>query len=159
MLDRLSERIGLPDGVTVVLDRGMAFDENIDELKKRKLHYVVASRQPERDRWLADFEDTEGFTNVIRQPSPRNPGQKKTKIEVKACTEAGLTYVLCRSEQRIAKDRAIRTKQEGRMQADIDKLSKRIAKKTARRPRQNQPSNRTVQRALSARRSLLRSRL
>jgi hypothetical protein len=40
----------------------------------------------------------------------------------------GLTYALCRSEQRIAKDRAIRTKQEGRMQADIDKLLNRIAK-------------------------------
>jgi hypothetical protein len=71
----------------------MAYDENLEELKKRKLHYVVASRQPERDRWLADFEDTEGFTSVIRQPSPRNP-QKKTKIEVKTCTVAGLTYVL-----------------------------------------------------------------
>ena len=129
MLDRLSERIGLPEGVTVGLDRGMAYDENLEELKKRKLHYVVASRQPERDRWLADFEDTDGFTSVIRQPSPRNPAQKKTKIEVKTCTENGLTYVLCRSEQRIAKDRAIRTKQEGRMQADIDKLSNRIAKK------------------------------
>jgi hypothetical protein len=35
--------------------------------------------------------------------------------------------VLCRSEQRIAKDRAIRSKQEGRLRADIDKLAKRIA--------------------------------
>jgi len=127
MLDRLSERIGLPEGATVVVDRGMAYDENIAELKKRNLHYVVASRQPERNRWLADFEDTEGFSAVLRQPSPRNPAQKKTTIEVKTYTEAELTYVLCRSEQRIAKDRAIRTKHEKRMQVDIDKLSQRIA--------------------------------
>ena len=35
--------------------------------------------------------------------------------------------MLCRSEQRIAKDRAIRVKQEERMRADIIKFSKRIA--------------------------------
>jgi hypothetical protein len=127
MLDRLAEHAGLKDGATVVIDRGMAYDENIAELKKRKLHYVVASRQPERDRWLADFEDTDGFTPVLCEPSPLNPGQKKSSIEVKTQTADQQTYVLCRSEQRIAKDRAIRSKQEGRLRADIDKLAKRIA--------------------------------
>src|SRR5271166_4036890 len=127
MLDRLAERAGLAEGSTVVVDRGMAFDDNIAEIKQRKLNYVVASRQPERDRWLADFEDTEGFTPVLRQPSPLNGAQKKTSIEVKTCAQGDHTYVLCRSEQRIAKDRAIRTKQEGRLRADIDKLARRVA--------------------------------
>lgn len=127
MLDRLTERAGLKEGSTVVVDRGMAFDDNIAEIKQRKLHYVVACRQPERDRWLGDFEDTEGFTPVLRQPSPLNGAQKKTSIEVKTCTDTEQTYVLCRSEQRIAKDRAIRTKKEGRMRADIDKLARRVA--------------------------------
>jgi transposase len=129
MLNRLGERIGLKEGATVVLDRGMAYDENIVELKARKLNYVVASRQPERDRWLADFEDADGFAPVLRQPSPLNPGQKKSKIEVKTRIEDEHAYVLCRSEQRIAKDRAIRSKHEQRLRADIDKLSRRIADK------------------------------
>ena len=43
-------------------------------------------RQPERDRWLAEFDDTDGFTLVLRQPSSLNPAQKKTSIEVKICT-------------------------------------------------------------------------
>src|SRR5499427_8860642 len=127
MLDRLAEHAGLKEGATVVVDRGIAYDENIAELKKRKLHYVVASRQPERDRWLADFEDTDGFTPLLREPSPRNPGQKKTMIEVKTRRDGEQTYVLCRSEQRIPKDRAIRTKQEGRLRSDIDSLARRIA--------------------------------
>jgi len=127
MLDRLAERAGLAEGSTVVVDRGMAFDDNIAEIKQRKLNYVVASRQPERDRWLADFEDTEGFTPVLRQPSPLNGAQKKTSIEVKTCAQGDHTYVLCRSEQRIAKDRAIRTKQEDRLRADIDRLARRVA--------------------------------
>jgi transposase len=127
MLDLLTARAALKQGATVVVDRGMAFDDNIAEIKQRKLHYVVASRQPERDRWLGDFEDTEGFTPVLREPSPLNPGQKKTTIEVKTRRDGEQTYVLCRSEQRIPKDRAIRTKQEGRLRADIDKLALRIA--------------------------------
>jgi transposase len=129
MLDLLAERAGLEEGATVVVDRGMAFDDNIAEIKRRKLHYVVASRQPERDRWLGDFEDTEGFTAVLRQPSPLNPGQKKTTVEVKTRRDGDQTYVLCRSEQRIAKDRAIRTKQEDRLRADIDKLAQRVAQR------------------------------
>jgi transposase len=128
MLDVLTARAGLKEGATVVVDRGMAFDENIAEIKRRKLHYVVACRQPERDRWLADFEDVDGFVPVLRQPSPLNPGQKKTMIEVKTRRDGEQTYVLCRSQQRIPKDRAIRTRQEGRLRADIDKLTERIAK-------------------------------
>jgi len=53
-------------------------------------------RQPERDRWLGDLDDTEGFTPVLRERSPLNPGQKKTAIEVKACADGQHTYVLCR---------------------------------------------------------------
>ena len=127
MLDRLAERASLRQGATVVVDRGMAFDDNLDEITARKLHYVVASRQPERDRWLADLDDADGFAPVLRQPSPLNPAQKKTTIEIKTRVDGDQTYVLCRSEQRIAKDRAIRAKQEGRLRADIDRLAKRVA--------------------------------
>ena len=129
MLDHLAERAGLRQGATVVVDRGMAFDDNLAEITDRKLHYVVASRQPERDRWLADLEDTDGFAPVLRQPSPLNPAQKKTTIEIKTRVDGEKTYALCRSEQRIAKDRAIRTKQEGQLRADLDRLAKRVAEK------------------------------
>ena len=130
MIDRLRQRVELKEGATVVVDRGMAFDDNLAEIKARKLHYIVASRQPERNRWLAEFEDTDGFTAVLREPSPLNPAQKKTTIEVKICADTDeQTYVLCRSQQRIAKDRAIRSKQEARLLADIEKLSLRVANK------------------------------
>src|SRR5262249_13265803 len=67
MLDRLSARIGLPVGSTIVMDRGMASAENIALLERRKLHYLIASRQSERDRWLASFADNAAFTQVIRE--------------------------------------------------------------------------------------------
>ena len=84
MLDLLERRVGLPEGSTIVVDRGMAFAENIAELRRRKLHYVVAAGQKERDRLLAEFETVDGFEEVIRQPSPRNPSQKKSSVRVKA---------------------------------------------------------------------------
>lgn len=126
MLDLIDKRVGLKRGETVVVDRGMAYDDNLEEITDRKLHYIVASRQPERDMWLADFEDTEGFEDVIRQPSPRNPFQKKSHIQVKMRQGDEETLVLCLSSERKEKDRAIREKQEGRFLADVGKLQERV---------------------------------
>jgi transposase len=127
MLDRLKDRVGLAEGATVVVDRGMAYPENLREIRDRKLHYVVAARQPERDRWLDDFEDEEGFEVMAREPSPRNPFQKKSSVRVKALTDGEEKVVLCTSSGRTAKDRAIREKQEGRLLADLRRLAGRIA--------------------------------
>jgi transposase len=126
MLDLIEKRVGLKPGETVVVDRGMAYEDNLKEITDRKLHYIVASRQPERDVWLADFEDTEGFEDVIREPSPRNPLQKKSHIQVKMRRRDEETLVLCLSSERKEKDRAIREKQEERFLADVAKLQKRV---------------------------------
>jgi transposase len=128
MLDRLKTRVGLAPGATVVVDRGMAYADNLQEIRDRGLHYVVAARQPERDQWLDDFEDPQGFDCVHREPSPRNPFQKKSEVRVKLLHQADECFVLCTSSQRVAKDRAIREKQELRFLADVEKLRQRIAK-------------------------------
>ena len=126
MLDLLEKRVGLPEGSTIVVDRGMAFAENIAELRRRKLHYVVAAGQKERDRLLAEFETVDGFEEVIRQPSPRNPGQKKSSVRVKAHPLNNETLILCVSHERVEKDRAIREKQEGRFLKDLARVQARI---------------------------------
>lgn len=128
MLDLLKERVGLPEGSTVVVDRGMAYAENLTEIRERKLHYVIAARQPERDQWLDEFEEPEGFELVPRLPSPLNPARKKSVVRVKPIEHDGELIVLCTSEERVEKDRAIRQKQEGRFLADLDRLQKRIEK-------------------------------
>ena len=126
MLDLLEKRVGLPEGSTVVVDRGMAFAENIAELRRRTLHYVVAAGQKDRDRLLAEFETVDGFEEVIRQPSPRNPGQKKSSVRVKAHPSDNETLILCISHERVEKDRAIRAKQEGRFLKDLARVQARI---------------------------------
>jgi transposase len=127
MLDLLKGRVGLPEGSTVVIDRGMAYPENLQEIRARKLHYVVAARQPERDQWLDDFENEDGFEVMARPPSPQNRFQKKSLVRVKALAHGQEKVVLCTSAGRTAKDRAIREKQEGRLLADLQRLQRRIA--------------------------------
>lgn len=128
MLDLIDKRVGLKAGQTVVVDRGMAYEDNLKEITDRQLHYIVASRQSERDVWLADFEDVKGFEEVIRRPSPRNPFQKKSRIQVKMRRCGEETHVLCLSSERKEKDRAIREKQEERFLAEVAKLTERIGK-------------------------------
>jgi transposase len=128
MLDRIQARVRIAAGTTVVVDRGMAYAENLREIRDRGLHYVVATRQPERDLWLDDFENPEGFEEVFREPSPRNPFQKKSTLRVKRLVRDKETFILCTSSERVAKDRAIRVKQEGRFLADVERLQRRIDK-------------------------------
>jgi len=127
MLDLLGKRVPLKPGRTVVVDRGMAFDENLEQIKKRKLRYLVASRQKERDQWLGEFEDGQGFEEIKFTPSPTNPYQKKIPVKVKMKMTDKETHVLCLSAGRKEKDRAIREKQEKKLLTDLAKLEKRIA--------------------------------
>jgi transposase len=128
MLDLLKARVGMPEGSTVVVDRGLAYAANLAEIRQRKHHYVIAARQPERDEWLDEFETAEGFELVPRQPSPLNPFQKKSSVRVKPVRRDKELFVLCTSEERVEKDRAIRHKQEGRFLADLGRLQVRIDK-------------------------------
>ena len=128
MLDVLEKRTGKRLGATVIVDRGMAFDENLEQIRKRGLHYLTAGLQAERNPWLDELENDTGWEEIHRTPSPRNPFQKKTRVEIKRQQKGDVVYILCRSEGRQEKDRAIREKQETKLIADLTKLQQRVAK-------------------------------
>ena len=127
MLTTLEDRTGRRGGATVVVDRGMAFADTLKEITDRGHHYLVAGRHPERTPHLAAFEAETGWAAVIRPPSPRNPGQKKSRVEIKRAVVDRVVHLLCRSEGRTEKDRAIRTKHEQRFLGDLQKLQARVA--------------------------------
>jgi transposase len=127
MLDALEKRTGKKADGTVIVDRGMAFDENIEQIRKRGLHYLVAGLQSERNEWLDELEKDD-WQQVIRKPSPQNPFQKKSKVEVKLREKGDEVYILCRSEGRKEKDRAIRGTHECKLMEDVRKLQERVAK-------------------------------
>jgi hypothetical protein len=55
MLDVLEKRMGKHPGSTVVVDRGMAYEENLEQIRAHGLHHLVAGRQSERNQWLDDL--------------------------------------------------------------------------------------------------------
>jgi len=128
MLTSLEKRTGKQAGATVVVDRGMAFADNLKQITDRGYHYMVASRQTARDTHLEDFEDEQGWEEIIRQVSPRNPLQKKSRVFVKRRVVGDTVHILCKSEGREKKDRAIREKHEARFLSDLQKLQARVRK-------------------------------
>ncbi|MGH9338511.1 MAG: tetratricopeptide repeat protein, partial [Acidobacteriota bacterium] len=98
------------------------------------LHYLVAGRQTERNEWLDELENDDGWEEVVRPPSPHNPFQKKSRVEIKRQQKGDVVYILCRSEGREEKDRAIREKHEGKLVADLTKLQQRVAKGRLKNP-------------------------
>jgi transposase len=125
VLARLEQRTGKKPGSTVVVDRGMAYEENLAQIRARGLHYIVASRQPERHAWLAEFEGDD-WAEVVRPPSPRNPAQDKSRVQITRRQRGNEVVILCRSEGREEKDRAIRETQERRWLQALEALQTRI---------------------------------
>jgi transposase len=95
-------RPDLGKGQTIIMDAGIANEENIGYLKEKKLHYIVVKRG------MAEFtiEDTKAMRAIKRN--------EKGEIEVEVIRQEDATeiFLLCRSKGRKEKDSAIRTKQE-----------------------------------------------
>jgi transposase len=82
MLDVLEKRTGTKTNGTVIVDRGMAYEENLEQIRNRHLHCLVAGLQSERNEWLDELEK-EDWQPVVRTPSPqesiseKNPGRSQ----------------------------------------------------------------------------------
>jgi transposase len=134
MLAALEQRTGRRGGATVVVDRGLAFADNLAQIRARGHHYIIAGRPTERHEHLDAFENETGWTEVLRMPSPRNPGQKKTRVVIKRVSSGDEIHLLCRSDGRLEKDRAIRDKHDQRLRRDLTKLQARVARGHLRAP-------------------------
>ena len=135
MLDRLGERIGLKQGATVVLDRGMAYDDDLAASERASSTTLSPVGNPS----ATAGSPTSRIPMALRRcgaslpcstPPKRRPrSRSRPRVEDK-----GTPMCSTSSEQRIAKDHAIRSKHEQRLLADIDKLSRRIADKRLVKP-------------------------
>lgn len=128
ILEALDKRTGLKAGQTVVVDRGLSGEDNLKKISARQLHYLVAEPYSARSEWTEEFAAAVDFEEVTREPSPQNPFQHKSTIQVKMRRVGSESHVLCVSSERKDKDRAIREAHEKRLVADLEKLKKRVAK-------------------------------
>lgn len=125
-INAFEKRTGIKTGATITMDRGMSDKANIELIKSRGHHYIVAAKQAERMQWLSEFENEDGWTELTKRVSSLNPIELPTGVRIKRFEKGDECFVLCISEGRTAKDKAIREKQEKKLIADLAKLEKRV---------------------------------
>ena len=86
---------------TIVIDAGIATEENLKWLKENHYHYVAVNRGK------APFEKEFSEMHLIKEDAV-----KGVKIEVKRFVQEQEVYLLCRSEKKIQKERSMRTRVE-----------------------------------------------
>jgi transposase len=117
MLDTLENRIE-EKKVTVVMDRGLATEENLEMIRGRGHTYIVATRQSEREKLFPKVDENQ-FEALGEDQECEVQGQvRRLEDEV---------VVLCYSKKREAKDRAIRERFQKRFEEDAEKLKRRVA--------------------------------
>ena len=107
---------------TVVLDGGIATQANLKTLLENNYDYVVNGKRTTRQNFAEDFKRREAFQTVKGRDD-------KKPVFVKRIWGEGEVVLLCRSEDRKAKEDAIVSKTEERYLEALRKLAGRIEKK------------------------------
>ncbi|MEM4720263.1 MAG: IS1634 family transposase [Candidatus Bilamarchaeaceae archaeon] len=121
MVEALQEQKGVSSKQVVVVDGGIATEENLKFLKDKGYDYIVAGKRQSRNDFYEDFCDINSFSIV----SGRN---LKKPVFVKRIEKDGELIVLCRSESRKKKEDAILSKIEEKFLSEITQFSERLKK-------------------------------
>ena len=124
ILNKLSEVKDIFDTEkTIVIDAGIASDENIEIIKQKQLKYVAVSRKrsyPE-DFWS---DCTEKDLKLY---------DKKTVLKVKLVKRDGEAWLHCHSELKEAKEKAILEKKLDKFEQELKKIRDGLMKKGTRK--------------------------
>jgi hypothetical protein len=102
---------------TIIMDRGLTSSDNIQLLKDKNLHYIIASRREEELRNAASFSESDYKT--IKEVGDN-------KVEVKIIDQDGEKKLLCKSSGRERKESAMRNLREERLEKDFELLEQRV---------------------------------
>lgn len=123
-LEQLSkERDDFDIRKTIVIDAGIASDDNLALIRNEKFEYVAVSRK-------RSYED--GFWDKAKEEKIML-GDKKSELKVKIVRTDDESFLLCRSPRKEAKETAILTKKYREFESEIDKISAGLKKKGARK--------------------------
>lgn len=113
---------------TIIMDRGIATADNIALLKEKSFDYVIIERRASEKDYIDEFKNAkETFSKI--DVCKKSAYGDANQVYIKKIENDELTCrVLCLSEGRERKERAIDTKKEERFLADIEKLQASIEK-------------------------------
>ena len=106
-------------GKVWIMDRGMASAANIAWLRETGRHYILGTPKSELRKWASALAEKTHWREI------------RQGIEVKLCAapDGGQeTFILCRSQDRIEKERAMHARFSARIEQALAKLQARIAK-------------------------------
>ena len=118
------------------MDRGMVSAENIEWLQEGERKYVIGTPKSELRKWEKDLLDREGWEQI------------REDEEVNLCKgpDGEETFILCRSDGRKEKDRAIRERFASRIRERLESLGRRLSR--ARKPVDRAQTERQIGRLL-----------
>ena len=117
---------------TIIFDRGMVSEKNLTLLKEKynDLKYIIACRPNEESLFAEDFQ-AENFDLL-----PERESGGKLKVEIFLKKIGNVAYLLCKSDGRRAKERAMRNSIEEKLESALANLSMQIIN-----GRENNPVN------------------
>ena len=101
-----------------IADRGMASKENLAWLRSTGRRYIIGAPKSELKRFAAPLAAAAGWRQV----------RDGVEVKLAHCGETGETVILCRSDDRRAKEQAMHDKFSGRIEAALERLATRIAR-------------------------------
>lgn len=103
-----------------VMDRGMASAQNIAWLNQTGRRYVIGTARAELKRFAQHIADTHDWRQI------------RADVQVKLCPgpDGGETFLLCRSQSRIDKERAIHQRFAQRIEEGLASMARRIEHST-----------------------------
>jgi hypothetical protein len=140
----------------VVLDGGLATEDNLETLREAKVNYLVNRTRSFRNH----FSETFAAATFEQIPDRKVEVSKLARPQLRGIdavkeTEYDDQFVLCRSTQRGLKESAIRSKADERLLADLERLRVRISKGAIEGAQEDRPGYRPFTRASQPSGSLL----
>jgi transposase len=108
------------------MDRGMVSSENIAWLKDTGRRYILGTPKSELKKWEAALTDKTSWREI----------REGIEVKLLAASEGDKEiFILCRSKDRIEKEKAMHEKFSRRIEEALEKLKTRIAKSKKRLPK------------------------
>lgn len=102
-----------------VMDRGIASEDNLAWLRERKGHYLVGTPKKLLKKYEASLLEESDWTAI-------HEGLEVKMVETPEGTER---FILCRSEDRAAKERAMLKRQVDRLREQLEKIDTSLRKR------------------------------
>lgn len=115
-LEEMLTQLHAPEGALIIMDAGIASEENLEWLTSKKYNYLVVSRERKRDIEMEKTSviESAGGHQIHLQ---RQPGQHKGEVKI-----------ACWSEQRAMKDKSINKSFQEKFEQELGKINEGLHK-------------------------------